>query len=315
MLIKIVTYMRASENLNEGLLSIIHLLQSMGILKEIIIFTDADRTFETDNDILIKSINYPGTKYIRLRKAIDEEVDECLFISVDNDMIFDEKTITYYIQECLQKNVDISWARIQAQTKKSFISNLIVVDKLLSHEIIRPLLWKFHVGLTIPGQCFVINPLTFKHKLWKLDTFLDDLALGAYVSEHFQELNIFISSQIIGYEYPKETFMGLCRQRKRWAKGYYQVLKHAVGKPYYPKLLIHGASYHFNWIINWSIIICLFKRRKSLSCIWISFLSYTMTKKNHKYFFWGIIYQLIFPVFHIVWFINLLKGEKNNDNG
>lgn len=307
--------MRASENLNEGLLSIIHLLQSMGILKEIIIFTDTDRTFEIDNDILIKSINYPGTKYIRLIKAIDEEVDECLFISVDNDMIFDEKTITRYIQECLQKNVDISWARIQAQTKKSFISNLIVVDKFLSHEIIRPLLWKFHVGLTIPGQCFVINPLTFKNKLWKLDTFLDDLALGAYVSEHFRELNIFMSNQIIGYEYPKETFMELCRQRKRWAKGYYQVLKYAIGKPYYSKLLIHGMSYHFNWIINWSVIICLFKKRKFFSCVWINFISYIMTKKNYKYFFWGIIYQFIFPIFHIIWFINLLKGEKNNDNG
>ena len=31
--------------------------------------------------------------------------------------------------------------------------------------------------------------------------------------------------------------------------------------------------------------------------------------------FWGVIYQFIFPIFHVVWIYYLIKGENNLDNG
>ncbi len=252
--IKLITYMRSSEIVNDGLKIAIKCIKSIDPKADCIIFTNTPRDFGDISNVPANNIVIPGTKYIRLMHLIDRETEDCLYVSLDNDMTLSENAFTAFLQKAVSLHVDFAWGRIQAQANKHFISRMVAVDKLLSHNTIRPLLWHFGVGLSIPGQCFLIRPATFKRKLYQMDTFLDDLALGAYINEHFEELHVLISPQVIGYEYPNECCQGLCRQRKRWAKGFYQVLKASKGKKYYSKVLLHGAIYHLNWIVNWVFI-------------------------------------------------------------
>lgn len=313
--IKLVTYMRASEYVNDGFRNALDLLKTLDSEVECIIFTDCVRSFDGQMDVLVKNIVYPGTKYVRLLKLINEEDKACLYISIDNDMVLEPKNFINYVKSCVEKNVDFSWARLMAQDNNHVISKFVSVDKLLSHNIIRPLLWKMGVGLSIPGQCFLIRPLAFQNQLYEMDTFLDDLALGAFVSEHFKALNVYISDEVIGYEFPNETVKGLYRQRKRWAKGFYQILRASTGKNYFYKLCIHGIAYHMNWLFHWILILLFARLNLYIAVAYILCCAILITNRRKSYFLWGILYQFVFPIFHFVWIINLIKGEKNSDNG
>lgn len=313
--IKIVTYMRTYEYVNDGLRNAVDLLKTLDSDVECIIFTDCARNFDGQMDVLVNNMVYPGTKYVRLLNLINREQDNCLYLSIDNDMVLDSKNFINYVRDCVDRNVDFSWARLMAQDNSKVVSKLVSVDKLLSHNIIRPLLWKIGVGLSIPGQCFLIRPLAFKNQLYEIDTFLDDLALGAYINEHFKTLNIYISDEVIGYEFPNDTIKGLCRQRKRWAKGFYQILRASTGKKYFYKLCIHGIAYHMNWLFHWLLILFFVRLNKYIAVAYIFCFAIFITNNRKSYCLWGVLYQFVFPIFHCVWIINLIRGKKNSDNG
>ena len=48
--------------------------------------------------------------------------------------------------------------------------------------------------------------------------------------------------------------------------------------------------------------------------IYILAIALLMTRKDYKLLFYGVVYQLFFPIFHIVWIFNILRGDKNDDN-
>ncbi len=312
--IKLITYMRKNEYFNEGIEDVCNIINGITDSLECVVFTDSHREF-VEKKFKINNIISSGTKYSRLLKLINEEDEDCLYISVDNDMIFNQKVFKKYIADCLSRNVDFSWARLQSQKCNGVISKLVAIDKLLSHNIIRPVIWRLGLGLSIPGQCFVLNPKAFKNKLYKIDTFLDDLALGAFVNENYSALNVYTSKDIIGYEYPNSNFWKLCKQRKRWAKGFYQVLNASKGKEIFGKVCFHGLVYHCNWIINWLIVILLVLLNVKIAGVYILLVALIITYREPQMLFWGVIYQFIFPIFHVVWIYYLIKGENNLDNG
>lgn len=313
--IKLIMYMRDNEFFNPNMVMAYEVIRSIDINMECIVFTDHSREFDHTEDFRIVNYVLAGTKYVRLLKMINEEQDDCIYVSIDNDVCVDRERFERYIIECINKDVDFSWARLMSQKEKGFVSKMVSVDKLLSHNVIRPLTWKLGVGLSIPGQCFVLAPKSFQRKLFEIDTFLDDLALGTYISENYNSLNVYVSNAVIGYEFPNTTFRGLCKQRKRWARGFYQVLKASVGKPYFYKVCLHGFFYHGLWVLNWLIFLLCLNTHGILAVVYLLIISGVITARKKRYFLWGIVYQFIFPIFHVVWFFNLLKGDKNNGNG
>lgn len=138
---------------------------------------------------------------------------------------------------------------------------------------------------------------------------MDDLALGAFVNENYSALNVYTSKDIIGYEYPNSNFWKLCKQRKRWAKGFYQVLNASKGKEIFGKVCFHGLVYHCNWIINWLIVILLVLLNVKIAGVYILLVALIITYREPQMLFWGVIYQFIFPIFHVVWIYYLIKGE------
>ena len=165
---------------------------------------------------------------------------------------------------------------------------------------------------------FCIRRETYKNKLINVDTFLDDLALGLYVN--INKNKKYITSDILGEEYPNTTFKGLLKQRARWAIGYADILKKVYGKKEYQnKVFIHGMAYHITWLINWAIIIVLYFKFNWMSALFYSiFLGFMVSRDDLSLILYSIIYQFIFPIFHIKWlqvlFSELIKGRKKDGN-
>lgn len=112
--IKLITYMRKNEYFNEGIEDVCNIINGITDSLECVVFTDSHREF-VEKKFKINNIILSGTKYSRLLKLINEEDEDCLYISVDNDMIFNQKVFKKYIADCLSRNVDFSWARLQSQ--------------------------------------------------------------------------------------------------------------------------------------------------------------------------------------------------------
>ena len=241
--VKIVTYMRQTETLNANIKKMMDIMISLYPKTELVIFTNKERVFDYKG-IKIRVINYAGTKYKRLLYLIKNEQSECIYLSLDNDIDVNKDNIIDFLHFAASGRYDIGWGRIYAQNKSGLISNLVAVDKHLSHDIIRPFLWNCGYGISIPGQLFFINLSSFKNQLYEIDTYLDDLAIGKLVSDNKRLYKVLRSNKILGCEEPKENFYGLVLQRKRWAKGYYQIFKYCKRQGDLRKLLILYQDIH-----------------------------------------------------------------------
>lgn len=264
-----------------------------------------------DKEYLVELLKMGGTKYRRLIDLMEKD-DSAYYLSIDNDITGNIDNLLSFVDEMITKDYEVGWGRIRAKKQNSFISNMVAVDKLISHNIIRPLLWKLGVGISIPGQVFCIKGESFRGKLIELDTFLDDLALGLYVN--INKSKKYVITNILGEEEPNGKFFGLWKQRSRWAIGYSTILKAVKDKKdYRSKVIIHGLSYHFLWILNWALIVLLAVFIWPLAIGYVLSIGALISKKDISLLFYSVVYQFFFPMFHIRWGITLVeemsKGE------
>lgn len=304
----LVTYTRLGENFTDELDIIASELHNMYNSKFKVVVC-CEKIFEiNDRPYEIEFLEMEGTKYRRLINLLERDNSK-YYLSIDNDITCNINVIISFVEEMFNGGYEVGWGKIQAKKQKGFISNMICVDKLLSHNIIRPLLWKIGVGISIPGQVFCIKGDTFKGKLIQLDTFLDDVALGLYVNVNKNRK--LMSSEILGQERPNSTFNGLWKQRARWAMGYAAILKATWNvKDYKSKVIIHGVSYHFMWLVNFVMMLLLGHWNWIAACAYVVMVSAAITQKNIRMFVYALIYQFVFPIFHIRWGISFLKEIK-----
>lgn len=317
--IKVVTYLRDNENINQNILLTINALQEKfnSNLSIVIFINDTRKNIDTHLlNIPYNIVKLSGTKYVRIKSLLNKEdtKENEFLLSIDNDTTVINDQFLNFIEKCINGDIDIAWGRLKTSSDNSFIEKMITIDKLLSHHIIRPFLWKFNCGISISGQLFFIKTKSFNNKLLQIDTFLDDLVLGSYVSLHQKELKILIDNSIIATEEPKTSFSDLYIQRKRWAKGFFSIISRTKNKKIKNLLKIHAFSYHFLWIIHWIIISLLATINITISLLYFLFISFIITYKDKKYYLLSLVYQIFFPIFHIIWFFYVLKGNKNEDN-
>ena len=272
-----------------------------------------EQYFQIDSrDYLTELMEIGGTKYRRLISLMEKDNETKYYLSIDNDIRGNIKELLDFVDEMINNNYEVGWGGIRAKRQRDFISNMVAVDKLLSHNIIRPLLWKLGVGISVPGQVFCIKGESFRGKLIEFDTFLDDLALGLYVN--INKSKKYVISTVLGEEKPNCKFTGLWKQRSRWAIGYSTILKAVKNKKdYNSKVIIHGLSYHLSWLLNWLIAGFLALLFWPAAIVYILLISLLIAKKDISRFFYAVIYQFVFPIFHIRWGITFIgemfKGE------
>lgn len=308
----LVTYTRSNEGFTEELDRISSAFQEVykDDFKVVICcekkFTVLSKTYE------IEFMEMPGTKYRRLIRLMEQD-DSNYYLSIDNDITGNINELNDFVGKMIDEGYEVGWGRIRAKKQRGFISNMVAVDKLLSHNIIRPLLWKTGMGISIPGQVFCIKGDSFRGKLIELDTFLDDLALGLYVN--INNSRKYVISTVLGQEQPNGTFSGLWKQRSRWAVGYYTIL-HAVKKKkeYKNKVMIHGLSYHMSWVLNWIMIALFWIGDWTFALAYMLLVSFMIAKMDFGMILYSLVYQIVFPIFHIRWGLmvihEIVKGDK-----
>lgn len=301
-----VTYTRNDEKLTAYLLKIIDELEKIIDDFEIIIYIENDNNIHREFELKNASIrNICGSKYIKLLDAIQYTNKEYI-ISIDNDIEANMDQFLNFVKYVLNQNYDLAWGKIYASTRTGLIPKLVFIDKLLSHDILRPFLWKINRGITIPGQTFIMKKKCFQDHLKIDDTFLDDLAVGICTIKN--NLNFFMDHHVIAYEYPNTSFMKLVNQRMRWAKGFYQIFSSKkIDKSIVLLLCIHLTTYHLLSIFYLLFILFLFFSKPFSFLMILSIISFGIIKDRYYLFLYGILYQVIFPLFHIVWLYCFLK--------
>ncbi len=297
----LVTYTRDEEYFTDELIEIGNMLSSNHKCFKCIVFVEKKLKFSDKIKFKIEQKYMEGTKYKKLIKLMEEDTSD-FFISIDNDIKGNIKKLKKFMLEIVNSDYDIGWGKIIAIPEKDLISKLVSIDKILSHYLIRPILWKMGIGISIPGQCFVIKRQIFKGKLLEIDTFLDDLALGLYLNINKRQISSYYSSEVLGYEKPNTTFNGLLRQRSRWAEGYRTIISGVKTLKEKNLIILHGIAYHTLWIINWGAVLALIYFTNVWNAlIYMLIIGILITFGNLRIIGYSIIYQLIFPIFHLKW--------------
>lgn len=308
--IAIVTYTRANENLTKELLDITREVKRKGYSVSMEWYSEVKTTLPSDVDFYICQTVIVGTKYRKLEHLLKHKSYDYI-ISLDNDVEADASEFLPWIDLTIACQYDLSWGCVRSRNVNNFISKLVHVDKLLSHNILRPLLWKLKLGITIPGQCFMIKNEAFKNKMLRSDTFLDDISIGLLAVR--EDLSHLYVHKVLVSETPSYTFSDLLKQRARWAKGYRQMLYcERLSRKEKKLLYIHGFVYHIFPLINLALLTALFVFCPVFFISLFFVNTVLLSAEDSKMFFYAAVYQIVFPLFHINWLKEFIKGYTCN---
>lgn len=304
----IVTYTRNQESLTAELIEIVDQLRGHYHDVAIELYSDSPVDISTyAEDYEIRPHCLQGTKYRKLLHAL-QVTDADYLLSLDNDIAANIPGLIRLAEDTIAGKFDLGWGKINSRKVSTFTSKLVEVDKLLSHNLLRPMLWHFHVGVTIPGQCFLLKTATFKEHLPKTDTFLDDLSIGLYAAKN--RLHYHYGKEVVAFELPSYSFATLWKQRARWATGFKQTLSCPTLTRHDRSLLwVHAFSYHLLPLVHLALLAMFSVTQPLVFLFLIGSAAIVMTKNRLNALGAALAYQLVFPVFHLGWLLNFLRAK------
>ncbi len=297
--ITIATFISNNEKDNAEMYDIINFLKDNFINNEVIIFSNYEIEDKTFNNFITPQM----TKYKRIKILLKEAKFDNI-LCFDNDITMDKENIIKFIKNCFDVNYSIAWGKIKAKKIKGFIPKLINIDKNLSHNYIRPFLWNIKLGISLPGQIFMIKKSYFSNIMPNIDTVYDDLMIGTIVRKN--NLPIYFVKDVLGYEKPKGNIKKLLKQRIRWAKGLAETIIYNCKSKILIYILLHAISFNLLWIPMYILLYYIFKFNIFLAIISILLICYVLTDNRGKDMFWALMYMIIFPFVYIVWGISLI---------
>ncbi len=306
--ITIVTFISNNEKINEDFFTFYNLCKN-NFNVEAIVFSDKSININDESIKLIIKSN--TTKYIRIIQSI-KSANSNNILFIDNDIIINHENLKKLIKIFINSNNKIAWGKIKSQKVKGIVPNLIKIDKNLSHDFIRPILWKIKLGISVPGQVFLIKREAFLEKLPNIDTVYDDLTIGMIARKN--KFEVYYSNLIFGEEYPKGNFVNLLKQRKRWARGMAQSIQNSKKINMTKFVILHAFMYHLLWIVFYLLLILIGIYSLPIASIIFLLICIMLSEFHIKDALWSFIYMITFPIIHSIWLINFIKYciyEKN----
>ena len=304
----IVTYLRAQERLTPELIDIGNQLHSLypGLLMEL--YVESSQALQLPiTDYPIRVIQVQGTKYRKLLQALQDTKHRYL-LSLDNDIAADLPSLLRLVAQTVEGNFDLGWGRIHSRQVSNYISRLVEVDKLLSHTVLRPALWYLHLGVTIPGQCFLLKTESFQSTLPSTDTFLDDLSIGLHAAKH--RLSYHYTHEVVAFELPSYSFAALWKQRSRWATGFRQSLSCGTLTRQDLRLMwVHAFFYHLLPIFHVVMLAVLATQAPVVCAGWLGVFALLITRHRPRAFGVALTYPILFPLFHLGWYFHFFRAK------
>lgn len=308
--ITIVTFVSQNEGKSDEFIDLVKYLSDYFVVET---FMFSDHTMKIDGINVITSSN--TTKYMRILYAINNCKNKDV-LCIDNDIIPDKHEILEFIKQVIDSDYGLAWGKIRAQKINSIVAKMIDIEKRMSHDYVRPLLWDKGLGISLPGQIFMINALKFNEILPKVDTVYDDLLIG--VTARINNISYLYVKNILGYEKPNVSLKGLLRQRIRWAKGLAETIQNTRETKGLKFVLIHGVSFNLLWLPLYILILSLFSCNHIIGLTVYYVYVLLLARFKISELFTAIIYTFAFPIVYIVWFLAMIyyllkicKGEKN----
>lgn len=305
----IVTYLRGAERLTPELIEIGNRLHRRYPGLVMTLFVESSATVAApEAGFPIHVVEAEGTKYRKLLLAL-QDVGHRYLLSLDNDIAADIPGLLRLVDQTLAADADLGWGRVQSRKLAGLVSRLVEVDKLLSHTVLRPMLWRMHLGVSIPGQCFLLRTASFRDRLPVTDTFLDDLSIGLHAAKH--RLRYHYGRDVVAYELPSYSFAALWKQRARWATGFRQSLSCATLNRQDRRLLwIHAFFYHLLPILHVAALAALAPQAPLACAGWLVALALVIARHRPQALGAALAYPILFPLFHAGWWLQFFHVKR-----
>lgn len=243
-----------------------------------------------------------GTKLSKIRRLADL-ITADLFCICDPDLTIDDTACRAVLQQAMVevragKDV-VAFGIVQGRDDGTLLSQVVAVDKWLSHRVLRRFLWAAGIGITIPGQ-FLILSSGLLHSLEPgVDSYLDDLYLG-WVAWR-QGVRVYRVPVIVGNEDPRSSWISLLTQRVRWMRGLACLVRHLLPHPTALGLLgIHFLAYHGMPIVAMFAVVWLTVVNPLAGfCVFFS-LAAVLSIASRQSFFAAVAFLGVFPFVHVL---------------
>ncbi len=187
-----------------------------------------------------------GTKLSKIRRLADL-ITADLFCICDPDLTVDEdacRTVLHQAIADVQTGKEVvAFGIVEGRDDGTLISQVIIIDKWISHRVIRRFLWAAGLGITLPGQFLIVSPGLLRSIEHGVDSYLDDIYLGWVARQR----GVFVRrvTVVVAREDPRSSWISLVTQRVRWMRGLVSLIGHLSPKISALCLLgIHFIAYH-----------------------------------------------------------------------
>lgn len=187
-----------------------------------------------------------GTKLSKIRH-LNELLESNLYCICDPDLTVDEHSCRVVLQKAIANVRDrkevVAFGTIIGKDDGTLLSQVVSVDKWLSHNVLRPFLWSAGIGITLPGQFLILSPGVISNIDKGLDSYLDDLCLGLLARQ--RGVVVHRVPVVIGEEAPRCSWISLLTQRVRWMRGLASLLSYFSSHSSAVALIgVHFLAYH-----------------------------------------------------------------------
>lgn len=250
-----------------------------------------------------------GTKLTKLRK-LASAVESRFICICDPDLHVDPKGAkaifleAFKVAECDREVV--AFGLVNCQSDNTLLSGVIAIDKWFSHRVLRPILWKCSIGITIPGQFLVLSTSVLQRLHPAVDSYLDDLYLGWIArSTNVAVLRVPV---VVGYEESRSSWPSLLLQRLRWMRGFFALAKQLLNEPKAIALLTtHFVAYHGIPILWLACLVGVVTFSWSIGLIVFAAAALAISLLSRQRLGTAIAFLIIFPLLHclatLLWWI------------
>ncbi len=279
-------------------------LSSVATVRSVIL-TDSTESYSGVDVVFVP----PGTKLSKIRRLVGL-VDTDLVCICDPDLSVNPDACRKVFGRAavvVRRGDDVvAFGLVVGRDNGTMLSQLICVDKWLSHRIIRPLLWKSGLGITLPGQFLIVSAGILRGLDARVDSYLDDLYLGWIARKNNAE--VLREPVVVGEEEPRSTWGSLLSQRLRWMKGLAGLFAHLWTCPPAVLLLaIHFIAYHGIPMLFLSGIILLGLFSPASAGVIVLALVFVLSRSSGHSIWTAATFVAIFPVLHtlatLLWWI------------
>lgn len=230
-------------------------VRPLAVTRTVLLCESALASCEEEEVIVVPS----GTKLSKIRRLADL-VEADFFLICDPDLTVSEEGCRIVVQVSIEEVRDgmeiVAFGVVEGKDDGTLLSQIVAVDKWLSHRVLRPFLWAAGVGITLPGQFLVVSSSLLRSLDPAVDSYLDDLYLG-WVARR-QGVCVLRVPVVVGAEDPRSSWTSLLTQRVRWMKGITALVGQLALHPSALVLLnVHYFAYHGLPVLLMTLVLLL----------------------------------------------------------